>query len=558
MSSITGLNLEDDGRAIGCSDWDGDGDIDLWVTNRNAPQLRLLRNDLPEANRSVSVYLQGQTSNRDGIGARVELAVDGRRLTKTLRAGEGYLAQSSKWLHFGLGDVDEVRSVAVVWPGAKREVFSGVEAGRRYLLVQGTGLAELREIARDLPEGDTIDSPPKPKPDETARTFLVSRLPMPRLVFETLNGTPSEVWDPTKKQPVLLNLWASWCKPCLAELNDFSERANDIRTAGLDIVSLSVDGLDPDTDSTGSIEANSRQLRSLLERTGFPFRAGRADARLVEQLQLWNNYLFDLHLPLPLPTSILMDQDGKMAAIYKGPVAVDQLIRDVTALTLETGEQRDYGGHFPGRWLEPVRVPSLVPLLDRLVKNGFLKEADDFVRRMGDADPSELLPAITRLGMACYKQGWNDVAQKHFQVALRIDPTYAGVETELAHFYEQQGEFALAERTYRKALQRDARSVRTLNNLAWLLATCPKPAVRDGSDALTFAKQAVDLTGNADPSILDTMAAALAESKEFESAMATVERATKIAEAQGRLSLVKAMQRRREMYRRSQPYRTVD
>jgi hypothetical protein len=106
VSAVTGLDFADDGRAVGLTDWDQDGDVDMWLANRTAPRLRLVRNDLPHTNGRVAIQLVGTTCNRDAVGARVELYLDGpepRRLTETLRAGDGFLSQSTKWLHFGVG-----------------------------------------------------------------------------------------------------------------------------------------------------------------------------------------------------------------------------------------------------------------------------------------------------------------------------------------------------------------------------------------------------------------------------------------------------------------------
>ena len=91
QSAGSGLDLSDDGRAIALSDWDGDGDVDMWISNRNAPRLRFMRNDSPAENHFVSLQLiaNGTTTNRDAIGARVEVVTSEGRSIKTLRAGEG-------------------------------------------------------------------------------------------------------------------------------------------------------------------------------------------------------------------------------------------------------------------------------------------------------------------------------------------------------------------------------------------------------------------------------------------------------------------------------------
>ena len=69
------MDFPDDGRAISVTDWDNDGDLDLWITNRTAPRLRLMRNDTKEVNSFISLRLRGngKTVNKDAIGARVEI-----------------------------------------------------------------------------------------------------------------------------------------------------------------------------------------------------------------------------------------------------------------------------------------------------------------------------------------------------------------------------------------------------------------------------------------------------------------------------------------------------
>ena len=111
ISAASGLDFMDDARACALVDWDHDGDVDLWSVNRTAPQVRMLRNDTPSDHHYLALRLEGRTCNRDAIGARVEVTLKDEQsgnpqMIKTLRAGEGFLSQSSKWLHFGLGKLD--------------------------------------------------------------------------------------------------------------------------------------------------------------------------------------------------------------------------------------------------------------------------------------------------------------------------------------------------------------------------------------------------------------------------------------------------------------------
>ena len=95
MSALSGIDFADDGRAICLTDWDHDGDVDSWVSNRSAPQLRLMRNESTGDNHFLGIRLRGVQCNRDAIGARVTVYPmgSGKPLSKTLRAGDGYLAQ---------------------------------------------------------------------------------------------------------------------------------------------------------------------------------------------------------------------------------------------------------------------------------------------------------------------------------------------------------------------------------------------------------------------------------------------------------------------------------
>lgn len=126
------------GRGLAVGDFDNDGDVDLLLTTNNGPAV-LLRNDRQSRNRSLRLTLRGTTSNRDAIGARVQVMHGGVTQTRMVRSGSSYLSQSELPITVGVGARDLVERVVVTWPNGKAEEFKNVATGKAYTLAEGTG-----------------------------------------------------------------------------------------------------------------------------------------------------------------------------------------------------------------------------------------------------------------------------------------------------------------------------------------------------------------------------------------------------------------------------------
>lgn len=368
QSAVSGLDFLDDGRGLAVTDWDHDGDLDLWLSNRSSPRVRFMRNQTPtdQGNRHfVAFKLRGTTANRDAIGSRVELEVSGSsaaRRIQTLYAGDAFVSQSSKWIHFGLGDLADdarIRSVVVRWPGGNVETFPGVARGRRYELVEGDGRSiEWRPPARQLKL--TPSEQPPAEPASQSRVVLPARIPLPvlsytRIPTATRPLTKGDVRKvETNNEPLLLSFWASWCAQCQRELYGFAKEYESIQAAGLNILALSVDGLDPQHD-TGPADA-----LEFIAKARLPFPTGMTTTQTLEKLELIHGFLFHrLSGSSTLPLSYLLDERGEFAAIYRGVIGVQTLLADVKKLSAPPAELRDRSLPFPGRWFSQVPFASI-------------------------------------------------------------------------------------------------------------------------------------------------------------------------------------------------------
>jgi tetratricopeptide (TPR) repeat protein len=292
FSGVSGLDCAEDSRSFAVTDLDGDGNLDVLLKSRLGPQVRAFRNAWGTGRYVIAFDLQGTRSNRDAIGARVEVECAGKLTVKTLQAGSGYLSQHTKRLHCGLGDSAEARRIRIRWPSGAMQQFENLPAGFRYRILEGSN--EIRRapfLPRDASQTDTAISGENRAQFEPA--WLLEPVPLP------------ERKPAPKSGPGFL---------CLVAGGGSASPAG-VAFEILDLAATSAD---------------------------------RAAC-----YALFRTYLFDYRAPLTLPLLFLVDERGLVHKVYPAVPDAPALRTDLQAL--KDGGRLKYALPFPGRYYTPPR-----------------------------------------------------------------------------------------------------------------------------------------------------------------------------------------------------------
>jgi hypothetical protein len=135
-------------RGAAYGDYDNDGDLDLLVMTNNGPA-RLFRNDGGNRNRYLRVRLEGASSNRDGIGAKLGATIAGEPpRVAYVKTGSSYLSQSELPVTFGLGASGTMTSLQVTWPSGRVDKVSVAGPNRLLVIREGQGLVPDKTVTR--------------------------------------------------------------------------------------------------------------------------------------------------------------------------------------------------------------------------------------------------------------------------------------------------------------------------------------------------------------------------------------------------------------------------
>lgn len=294
ISGLSGLDAVGDGRGAAWADFDNDGDYDLFLTQLQGQAHRLYRNEVGQRHNWLRVELVGQASGADAWGSEVRIETSQGISTKVKAGGSGFVSQSDPRLLFGLGSDTAARWLEVRWSSGQRQRFGPVAGGTVRVVENATALERIELPATQLP--DPMDK------DETtwAALALEPGAPFPAIALEKPDGTWTDfaIYRRSDRH-YLVNIWATYCAPCLREMPELESLSDSFAEDGIEIIGISLD-----------MGATKSRVPNFVRRLGISYPIFNTDERVFKSIYAGEQIF--------IPLSILIDQQGRVVQVLTG------------------------------------------------------------------------------------------------------------------------------------------------------------------------------------------------------------------------------------------------
>jgi hypothetical protein len=136
-SFTSGADLDSDSRSVVAADFNRDGTPDLLVGSTGGGPLRLFLNRFPDGSHRVRIVLQGKTSNHQGIGSRIVIEADGRKIVRDVFPVNGCMGTAPAELIAGVGQATRIDRMTLRWPTGEVQEFKDLPIDCQLILKEG-------------------------------------------------------------------------------------------------------------------------------------------------------------------------------------------------------------------------------------------------------------------------------------------------------------------------------------------------------------------------------------------------------------------------------------
>jgi tetratricopeptide (TPR) repeat protein len=457
-SGISGLDFLEDSRTFALGDFDRDGRLELVLKNRNSPQLRYLKNVLPELPPAISFYLSGKKSNRDAVGARITVVTESGRQTRMLQIGSGFLAQHTKELFFGLGSAKSPVQAIIQWPSGLTQNLNSLPLNHRIWIEEGQSPARIEpfEPFSNAPAtAGATDSPISEVFPHQVETWLLVPIPSPDFSLPNVGGG-IETLSSRRGKPVLLYFWSASLAGSSKELDELERFYEPGAQGARQLIAINIDPAEPHDENQS--QPSGRR----------PFPVLRSSPDVLATYNLLYRQLFDRHRDLPVPISFLIDSAGSIVKIYQGRISIDRLEADFKSVPQSDAQRLARGLPFPGLSDGYEFERNYLSLGFVFFERGYFEQAEIYFRQAVKDDPSSA-EALYGLGSAYLQQQKKTEARESFQRVLQMHAYYPGTLpnawNNLGILEAREGKIDLAIPYFQRALQIDPEHVIALQNL---------------------------------------------------------------------------------------------
>jgi len=147
VAMALGTDDPGDARGIALLDFDHDGDLDIAINHNPGDTGRtsdipaiLYENRVGQKRNWLAIDLEGVKSNRDAVGAKIQLVAGKLSLFRHVQGGSAYAGQMTQRIYFGLDQQERVDSLTVTWPSGLVERFTSLEVNHSIHIVEGQNL----------------------------------------------------------------------------------------------------------------------------------------------------------------------------------------------------------------------------------------------------------------------------------------------------------------------------------------------------------------------------------------------------------------------------------